>query len=174
MYKKYRNLEIIGFFVVSALAIGFHFLYDATGSAILGAIAPVNESIWEHIKIVFFPFLIWTIVEMLILKPESKYDFIKAKSYALLAIPIMLIVFFYTYSGILGYSVTAIDVASTFLYIALAFLISYYAYKNSWTFLSNTAMIFALIILIMLILFTYFPPRLALFRDSVSGNYGIA
>ena len=80
MYKKFRNLEIIGFFVVSALAVGFHFIYDATQSPILAAIAPANESIWEHIKMIFFPYFIWAIVEMLILKPSDKSAFGKQKA----------------------------------------------------------------------------------------------
>ena len=173
MYKKFRNLEIIGFFVVSALAVGFHFIYDATQSPILAAIAPANESIWEHIKMIFFPYFIWAIVEMLILKPSDQRAFWKAKSYGLLSLPLMLIVFFYTYSGILGYSLTAIDIASTFVYIAIAFIISYRAYKYSWDRFSNIVAVLAIVFGIMLIVFTYATPRLALFKDAISGNYGI-
>lgn len=173
MYKKYKTLEIIGFFVVSALAVGFHFLYDATQSPILAAVSPVNESIWEHIKIIFFPYLIWAIVEMLILKPADKCAFLKAKSYGLAALPIMLIVFYYTYSGILGYNSTAVDIAATFVYIAIAFFMSYRAYKYSWSRLSKISAALAIIFALMLIVFTYTTPKLPLFKDPVTGKYGI-
>ena len=42
----------------TALASAWHFLYDLIPSPVIGAVAPVNESLWEHLKIVYYPFLI--------------------------------------------------------------------------------------------------------------------
>ncbi len=173
MDKKYKKLEIAGFFIISALAVLFHFLYELLPSPIIAAIAPVNESIWEHIKIIYFPYLIWSIIEYFILKPEDKKAFKTAKSYALALMPIILIAFNYTYSGIIGKHITAIDVGSTFVYLLIAFLISYNGYKKRWSKLSNTACLLSMVFCFALIIFTFSPPRLELFKDSTTGSYGI-
>ncbi|MBQ3090228.1 MAG: hypothetical protein IJD21_06710 [Oscillospiraceae bacterium] len=44
--------------VTVVLGIGLHFLFDVWPSILTEFIAPVNESLWEHIKIFFWPYLI--------------------------------------------------------------------------------------------------------------------
>ena len=56
-------LEISGAVFVSVCAIVLHFLYDISGNAIWAAVfSAVNESIWEHLKLSFFPMLIIAII----------------------------------------------------------------------------------------------------------------
>lgn len=41
----------------------WHFLHAATGgSDLVGAVAPVNESVWEHTKLVAIPMLLWAAI----------------------------------------------------------------------------------------------------------------
>ena len=54
--KCLKTYTIIGVFFVLAAGSLAHFLYDWTGSnAIAGLFVPVNESVWEHMKLLFFP-----------------------------------------------------------------------------------------------------------------------
>lgn len=55
--ETYTLLGILVLFVVSSL---FHFLYSLTGECfIIGLFVPINESIFEHTKMVVLPIFIW-------------------------------------------------------------------------------------------------------------------
>ena len=109
----------------------FHMLYEWLGqNALIGLIAPINESVWEHGKLIFFPFLIFSFIEMLSLKPENKCNFFAIKFCAALLGVFVMINFFYLYSGILGKNILILDVLSGFLGVISAFLFSYNYLKN--------------------------------------------
>ena len=80
---------------------------------------------------------------------------IVAKTISVYIFAVITILFFYTYSGILGHSVLIIDIISVFLWISLAHFISYK------------------LLLTMCLTFSVNPPKIDLFRDSVTGLYGI-
>lgn len=101
---KKRNLYLM-FIPLSGvlLASAWHFLYDLVPCPFVGAFAPVNESVWEHLKIVFYPFLILWLVGYVF-----KYSRVDTVSYALAgtvgaAVAAMSVVAFdYFVNGILG------------------------------------------------------------------------
>ncbi len=171
---KHRRLERIGFVVVCICAMLFHFTYEFSGeNYFVGLISAVNESVWEHTKIVYFPFLFYAIIEYFILKPPFKRFFI-SKTIALAFITVVMISFFYTYSGIIGTEYLIVDIIFTFILSALAFLVSYkvfYSERNLEKYIVLFAMLFVGQLL-MEILFTPFPPDLPLFMDSETGVYG--
>lgn len=173
MHKKLRNLEITGFFINSALAVVFHFLYEWLPYPLTAAIAPVNESIWEHIKIIFFPYLLWCILEFMICKPQNVQAFIYSKAYSLVLLPIMLVIFNYTYSGIIGRNIIFIDISNTFIYLLIAFMVSYKSYEKRWRKFAGAAEIAALFFITALIVFTFAPPHIPLFFDFAAAVYGI-
>ena len=79
MKKKVLIWEIIGFLTVCALSGVFHFIYDWSGKqAWIGFFCPVNESTWEHLKLLFFPVLIFSAIEYIWIRKESK-NFIAAR-----------------------------------------------------------------------------------------------
>lgn len=54
---KFVILSSIGAFALASL---FHFLYDWIQVPLLGIFFPVNESVWEHLKLCFYPIvLVW-------------------------------------------------------------------------------------------------------------------
>ena len=51
-----KKTELVSFVIASALGVLFHFMYEWTGeNAIAGLFFPINESTWEHLKLIFFP-----------------------------------------------------------------------------------------------------------------------
>ena len=53
-----------GFVFVSLLGSVLHFVYSWTNESVLVApFSAINESTWEHMKIMFFPSLVFAIVE---------------------------------------------------------------------------------------------------------------
>lgn len=52
-----RRFVLVWLFT-AALGSGLHFLYDALPIPLVGLFAPVSESVWEHMKLLFWPFLV--------------------------------------------------------------------------------------------------------------------
>ena len=54
-----KKLKILGVIMAFLLCFPLHFLYDKIPSFITSIISPVNESIWEHMKILFWKYTIF-------------------------------------------------------------------------------------------------------------------
>ena len=61
--KKLYSWQIGG--LVFTLLVGslLHFLYDWTNSPVVAVFSAVNESTWEHLKLLFFPTFVFSVVE---------------------------------------------------------------------------------------------------------------
>ena len=85
-----------------------HFVYDWTGQASWAAyISAVNESTWEHMKLLAVPWILWTAVTILI---ERRADCAAPRAAGLLTGLILIPALFYTYTGICGKSVDVVNV----------------------------------------------------------------
>ncbi len=176
--KRFKKFEVIGIIIACVCAPLLHFTYEwSGGSFIAGLFSAVNESVWEHTKIIYFPILGYAIVEYFILKPDFK-RFFAAKTVALAFASLVTISFFYTYTGIFGAELLAVDIACTFVWIILASVIATRLYYSDYR-LERYFALFALLFfgqLGMEILFTPFAPGigLPLFMDPESGVFGFA
>lgn len=180
--KKFKGLERINFLVVSILGTVMHFIYNwSKQNKIVGIIAPVNESSFEHLKLLFFPWLLFLIVELFIcLKSEIKikcFEYVvPAKTVGVFAGMLAIIISFYTYSGVLGYSIDPINILTFFIGAAVQYFVTVGIYQKGK--LSNkTDLIVSIIIIVFAIIlfavFTFNPPKIALFLDPVTKTYGI-
>ena len=61
-----KKIKIIGIFVIFSLAFISHFMYDWFSNSIFSIIFPVNESIWEHMKLIVTPVLFFSIFEYIL------------------------------------------------------------------------------------------------------------
>lgn len=127
MNRKINQLQWIGFLTVGAAGVLLHFLYDWLPFSFIAPFSGVNESTWEHMKLLFWPLFIFALVEGAIWKekPETFYC-IKLKG-ALLGLALIPIIF-YTFNGAFGkspdwYNITIFfqAAAATFLWEAAQF-----------------------------------------------------
>lgn len=167
--------EIIGILFITFLGSFLHFLFELSGYIpLVGAIAAVNESVWEHLKLGFWPLVLFSLIEYRFVRKDTN-NFIIAKTVAAFIIPVVIIVFFYTYTSILGTDLLFLDIFSFVLSIVIAQLVSYKILTLDK--ISNTYSIVSIISLIVLgvmfIVFTYFPPYFPLFEDPITNSYGI-
>ena len=159
-----RNL--IAFLVISILGTIGHFLYEWTGdNQIIGFFFPINESTWEHLKLLFFPTVFYSFVEYFTFKEKPK-NYISAVIISVMYGMIAIIVLFYTQKGILGYSIDFINIL--IYYISVAMMLSKkQRILNREKFSLNIAQwIFAIIGFIIALLFIFFtknPPSLGIF-----------
>lgn len=164
MNKKLLLFTIIGIIFVSVTGTILHFVYEMSGyHYIAGLFAPVNESTWEHMKLIFFPMLIYTLIIYSPLK--SKYPCIgSALSSGILAGTFLIPIIFYTYTGILGFNLFYLDAATFYASVIIAFVISYkIASKCRKTKFSSLLGIAIFILIVLFFIFTYYPPKIGLF-----------
>lgn len=161
--KKYT---IKGIIFVSILGCISHFIYDWTGNnAAAGFIFPINESIWEHMKLFFFPMILYSIYMNRRLEKNNP-GITTSLLFGIILGTMIIPVIYYTYSGILGFNITIIDVLILIVSIFLSFISVYKLTQSrklsSCLFILEAAVI---IIAICFILFTYYPPKINLFAD---------
>lgn len=175
MSKRLFRYETVGFIFVSLFGTINHFLYELFGkNIIIGIFCPVNESIWEHQKLLFFPYIIWSIAEYFIL--ERQNSFFPAKTAGITSGILFTIAFYYTYTGISGTQSIFCDVLSFYLGTAVSFLVSYMIIKNfskENIYLSNISIFILIIMTALFIIFTFAPPLIPLFKDPLTSTYGI-
>lgn len=155
-----------GFLFVSVLGTVLHFLYEWSGENTLAAlVSGVNESVWEHMKLLFVPVFLWLVLTG---------DDWAAGTVSLLAGLAFIPVAYYAYTGALGFRVAAVDIS--FFYLAAALVLWLQRrlegrWEGRW---QQTAGLMALMVMALAFLvWTFYPPRLPLWQDPVSGSFGL-
>ena len=167
MQKKNSILifEIISTIFVMVLGTLLHFTYKWSGNnVIVGIFSPINESIWEHLKLMFFPMLI-TIIIGYLYKGKDVDNYLSSKVIGTVVMISFTIVFYYTYSGILETNYVGVDVSIFFIAVALGQYVSYKLMKTKFHGNNIIAIITLLALLLCFVVFTFFPPNIALFKD---------
>lgn len=161
----------VGFFVVGILGCINHFVYKLSGfNPIAGAVTPVNESTWEHLKLLFFPYILYTITEYFIYGRHIN-GFLFSRVKGLLAGLIFIPAGFYTYTAIIGNNYFIADILLFFIAVYLSFHISTNNIgKKIKTGISRTISALLLItgIAILFVGFTFYPPSAPLFESTPS------
>ena len=174
--KKIIRFQIFSVIFTWILGTILHFLYEWSGdNKIIASFSAVNESTWEHLKLVFFPMLITTIVGFLVIGKDNK-KFWCAKTIGIILAMSFIIVFFYTYTGIIGTNFAILDIGSFFVAVILGEYVAYKIMTNDEYKLKcnkRIAVIGLICILLCFIIFTYLPLHIGLFKDPISNGYGI-
>ena len=173
--KQSSSLWLLAGFALTTLGgTILHFLYDWTGESIL--IAPfsgVNESTWEHMKLLFWPLFLFALIQRLFFREQENYWCVKLVEIllGLVLIPVL----FYTYNGAFGQSADWNNIAIFYITALLVFLFEWWAFKNDRLQCKHPLLAFATICLIgvLFVVFTFAPPQIPLFQDPLPGTYGI-
>ena len=202
--KPIQISTIVCLIVASALGVLLHFAYEFTGNnAFVALFCPVNESTWEHMKLLFFPMLLVLFIQYAIISyiKSSKINqyndnifkvcYIEGTFVGIVYGLVAIFVLFYSILGLIGFNVDWINIAIYFVSIILAF----YPYiklpsSNTYTYHYNKknksslcgkcgkipailCVIAIVVIMCLFFIFTYYPPHIGLFVDPVTGSYGI-
>lgn len=165
--------NILLYTIILGLAAVFsHFAYNLSGNnLIVGLFNPINESVWEHLKFMFFPFLLWWIVVYLIKKKKCEIPlntWTLSAAISLIVAPLSVVLLYYSYTGALGIESVFIDMLLVFIsyFIALCLASHFLKYSSAdkWTAILSATVI--VIILIAFLVFTIKPPELPIFSNS--------
>ena len=166
--------ELFGFAVTVLSGTLLHFLYEWLGEAVwIAPFSGVNESTWEHMKLLFWPMALYALVQGFFFRGYEAFPCIKLRGIALGLGLIPLI--FYTYNGVIGKSPDWINIAIFFISAAIAFIYETRALYNEKTECRHPRLAVALIsaIGILFVVFTFFTPELGIFKDPLTGTFGI-
>lgn len=161
--KRYIIEGIIFVLITGSIA---HFIYDWSGeNALIGFLVPINESIWEHMKLCFFPMLLYSFY--MIYKLEPDYPCISSSSmFGVLLITFLIPVLFYTYSGILGANYAIFDIGTFIVSVIISFIAVYKLTLSCKV--ASYETLFKLLILILAMcffIFTYHPLNIGIFAE---------
>ena len=173
--KKNIILKFIIFSVIFVIILVtlLHFTYEWSGNnQFIASFSAVNESTWEHLKLLFFPMLLTTIIGFFYLE-KSCPNYWCARLLGILTAILFTIVFFYTYTGIIGTNFAFVDISIFFVAVILGELVSYKVLVSSIDCNSSVALVGIILLLACFIIFTYFTPEIGLFKDPVNGLFGI-
>ena len=175
MNKKLLKLQIIGFVFVSVLGTLNHFVFKWSGNnKIIALFVPINESPWEHMKMLFFPFLIFTIFSAIKLR-NDKFNIFSAGYISVDAGMISTLCYFYTLNGIIGGNNEWVNLSSFYIGALIIFVINYFLINNSIGNGIPNGICKGLFIVktIIFAVFTFVPPLIPLFQDPLNLTFGI-
>lgn len=164
-----KHWELASFIFTLVVGTFFHFIYELSGqNKLIGFISPVSESTWEHLKMLFFPMLIFALIEYCFVKAEvDACLYFRSKLIGLVMGMLTIIITFYTYSGILGNHIVVIDIIIFILGIIVAHLFFAKTIKKTEIECQSLyILIFYLFIIALFIYFTKKPPQIGLFTNA--------
>ena len=174
MKQKIGLLQLMGFAVTALGGTLLHFLYDWLGEAKwIAPFSGVNESTWEHMKLLFWPMLIFAVAQSFFFKERKDFWCVKLRGMllGLSLIPIL----FYTYNGAVGKSPDWLNITIFFVSAAVAFLYETRLFnENKINCRTQKPSLAALLIIgALFILFTFVTPEIGIFVDPLTCSFGI-
>lgn len=167
--------ELTGFVFITILGTLLHFCFEWSGRFVpLALFCSVNESVWEHLKLGFWPCLFYALMEYLVWGKGEK-SFIAAKVLSLYIIPLSITFLFYSYTALTGSHNLIMDISIFVLSVAAAQYASYRILTSGvdLSAFNKAAPVLLLLIVLAFSLFTFYPPKLQLFIDPRTGSSGI-
>lgn len=172
MKRPISSWQIIGFLFTAVMGTFLHFLFDLTGGSILaGVFSAVNESIWEHTKLLFYPMFFFAVTEYFFWGKEIP-SFWCIKLIGILTGLVLIPALYYTYTGILGVSADWFNIIIFFLTAGIVYYLEAKLFQHNFFCAFKGAFYILCLLIVAYTFLTFYPPEIPLFQDPISGNYG--
>ena len=166
--------EFCGFAVTALSGTLLHFLYDWLGKTTwIAPFSGVNESTWEHMKLLFWPMLLFALLQSLFFRERKDFWCVKLRG-ILLGLT-MIPVLFYTYNGAIGKSPDWLNISIFFLSAAVTYIYETRLFRQKRLLCKQPKFAIATLCVLVLafIVFTFLTPQIGIFRDPITGAYGV-
>lgn len=176
--KKSLTIGSIVFAVLSTALGGIlHFIYEWCPNGFFAVIGAINESVWEHLKLLFWSMLLLALPEYLIYGRKAR-GFLAIRAFAMSIGMLVIVALFYSYTGIVGNNVLWMDILTFIIGIITAYVFSWRKLTSDCDKLKGVAAHIIGILLVTAIaicfaVFTFMPPHIPLFLDTAANAYGI-
>lgn len=167
-----KNFIIFSTIFIMVLGTLLHFTYNwSKQNFIVASFSAINESTWEHLKLVFFPMLLTTIIGYFLFGKNIP-NFLCANVLGIITAISFIVIFFYTYTGIIGTNFAILDIGSFFVAVFLGEFVIYKILNSTFNCNKLLATIVLILLLFSFIFFIYFPPKIGLFKDPLENKSG--
>lgn len=173
--NRLKHWRLTGIITIIISGFLLHYLFSWTNhSKIIGLLAPVNESIWEHLKLGYWSVVLFSLADYAHVK-RSIHNYFFAKTIGLLALEITIIFIYYGYTFITGIDITGIDIGSYILGAIICQYLTFIFYKQQQyaRVIDKISLAAFIAIGVLFAITTYYPPHIAIFKDHNSNTYGI-
>lgn len=164
-----RNYHWLGILVVCLLSFPLHFLYDWSGGLdIIGIFTPINESIWEHLKLVYWPLILWWGIGFIVFKDKKNLNlskWIPAGTLSILFGMLFIVSWYYVWRYALRIENEWTNIGSLFIAVPIGQLIAIHVYRviKSRTFYTILSILLLLLLAVSFAWFTFQTPTFPLF-----------
>lgn len=164
---KFNKKEFIGFVFTVVFGSVLHFVYDWTNqNPIVGIFSSVNESTWEHLKLLFFPAALFSLIIYFTNKNSAK-NYITVKAISILAGMASIVIVFYTYAGVVGRNFMWADIFTFIIGAAVIWILTALT-KDCFNFGNMLGIIILFVMTLFFIIFTFSPLSLGIFESPVN------
>ena len=165
--------QLMGFAVTALGGTLLHYLYDWLGQAAwIAPLSGVNESTWEHMKLLFWPLFLYAVVQRHFFRDRENFWCIKLRGtlLGLLLIPVL----FYTYNGAVGTSPDWLNITIFFVSAAVVYLFETQQFRKDATCLlpATASGTILCVIALLFVVFTFATPEIGIFKDPLTGTFG--
>lgn len=158
-----RTRIILRYLFIVLFGVFLHYAYELSGgNPIVGLFALVNESVWEHLKLLFFPFLTLTIWDSFT-HYKNNLHFLPPRTISILIGMAFQVTCFYTITGIIGRSIAWVNILIFLLSALLVFIVEKYVCRKCCRLTIFQAIAILVLWTILFIVFTIAPPALGIF-----------
>ena len=163
------------FYAIFVIIIGtiLHFTYNwSKNNSFIGLFSAINESTWEHLKLLFFPLIIATVFGYFIFQNIFS-NFLCSKTIGIITAMLFTVIFFYTYTGIIGTNYAFLNILTFALSVIIGEYAAYILTINNFTFNKIFCISILILLTVSFFVFTFKPPKINLFKDPINSSYGI-
>lgn len=174
MKKSLSFWQILGFIFTGVAGVVLHFLFDWTNqSVVVAPFCAINESTWEHMKILFGPVFVFAIIENQYIGKGYR-SFWWVKLIGIVAGILLIPGLFYTINGMFGPTPDFVNIATFYVASAVSYLGEAWLIKKDVVNCKypEKAIGILVIIAVLFAIFTFIPPRIPLFKDPITNTYG--
>ncbi len=166
---------IISILFIFGISFLYHSVYDIFPNYVTSLFFPVNESVWEHNKMIFMAYLTWMIVLLVFYRNDKKNIVFATLISSLISIFLTTVIFTPIYFYVLNFEHNLIITLGIYLFsIVVAQIVAdkilESSYNRSREFVS---LLLIGVTLVMFIYFTYYPLKVGIMYDYSTGSYGM-
>ena len=174
MKRSIERWQLLGFIFAAIGGTLLHFLYEWLNGAIwIAPFSGVNESTWEHMKLLFMPMFIFAIIQSFFFKERKDFWCVKLRGIILgiILIPVL----FYTVNGVIGESPDWLNITIFYISATIAYIYETRLFKTNKLICKSKKHAIAVLcaIALLFVAFTFATPEIAIFKDPLTGTYGI-
>lgn len=175
MEQTIRRTQLIAFLFTALAGTFLHFLFDWSGQfPPVGIVSAVNESVWEHMKLLYVPMLLAALAQRPIIGAQ-RHNFWCVKLLGILFGLTLIPALYYTYTGALGVHLTWVDISIFYVSAAAAYLLETHLLlpERRRACPAVFSAFFVALLAFVFLFCTFFPPELPIFQNPVTLTYGL-